>query len=286
MARRPPASEPPSAQMSPLQMERGIGRLQRQLNAITQFDPRSVDPSDPWSTLRPFTTAIETALSETFGYNTVEYKRFRSAGRFNWPTTIYDRTPPQLIIKHVAQDRQKTIDLLNAAIALLKERLEETTESSAAIRMVAPTESIRVFIVHGRDDGRKEAVARLLQHLGLDPVILHERPNRGRTLITKFQEESADVGFAVVLMTADDTGGLADGELRPRARQNVILELGFFLGRLGPERVATLVDSTIERPSDFDGVVYIEADQNGMWKYRLAHELKAAGYNVDLNNIS
>lgn len=143
----------------------------------------------------------------------------------------------------------------------------------------------KVFIVHGRDDGTKNTVARFIEKLGLQPVILHERPNKGRTIITKFREEAAAVGFAVVLMTPDDVGRGADAaDLKPRARQNVVFELGFFIGSLEPERVAAMVKGDVERPSDFDGVVYISLDQ-GDWRADLGRELKAAGYEFDWNKV-
>ena len=140
----------------------------------------------------------------------------------------------------------------------------------------------RVFLVHGRDNSSKNEVARFLEKLGLDVTILHERPNKGRTLIAKFQEESSDVSFAVVLVTPDDHGGLLDGEQKPRARQNVIFELGFFIGKLGSERVCALVSEGVERPSDYDGVAYVQLDQSGGWKGELARELSAARIPIDL----
>ncbi|WP_394841409.1 nucleotide-binding protein [Pendulispora brunnea] len=95
----------------------------------------------------------------------------------------------------------------------------------------------KVFIVHGRNDAVKYEVARFLEQIGIEAVILHERPNGGRTLITKFQEESAGIRFAVVVMTPDDRGGMAGEAQKARARQ-MIFELGFFIGNLGPERSA------------------------------------------------
>jgi predicted nucleotide-binding protein len=142
----------------------------------------------------------------------------------------------------------------------------------------------RIFIVHGHDEGTRETVARFVETLGFKAVILHEQPNKGRTIITKFREEAADIGFAIVLMTPDDHGGKAGGESRPRARQNVVFELGFFIGALGPEKVAALVKGEVEKPSDFHGVVYIPLDQ-GEWRISLAKELKAAGFEVDLNRV-
>jgi len=141
-----------------------------------------------------------------------------------------------------------------------------------------------VFVVHGHDDGMKEAVARYLSKLGLDPVILHEQPNKGRTIIEKF-EELADVAFAVVLFTGDDVGYpiAKPDEARPRARQNVVLELGFFLGALGREHVCVLYRDGVEVPSDYSGVLYEQLDDRGAWRMKLALEMKAAGLYVDLN---
>ena len=138
----------------------------------------------------------------------------------------------------------------------------------------------KVFVVHGHDGEARQTVAEFIEKLGFEAVILHERPNKGRTIITKFREEAAGVGFAVVLMTPDDVGGAAAStSFQPRARQNVVFELGFFIGELGPDRVAALVKGKIERPSDFDGVVYISLD-GGNWQMELGRELKEAGYTV------
>jgi hypothetical protein len=145
----------------------------------------------------------------------------------------------------------------------------------------------KVFVVHGHDDGVKNAVARLLSKLDLEPVILHEQPNRGRTIIEKFLDH-ADVAFAVVLLTPDDVGTTADENppiLKPRARQNVIMELGFFLGRLTRKRVAAIYSGGVEIPSDYTGVLFIPFDEGGVWQLALAKELKAAGVRVDMNKI-
>jgi predicted nucleotide-binding protein len=143
----------------------------------------------------------------------------------------------------------------------------------------------RVFIVHGHDEGLREAVARFLERVGLEPIILHEQPNRGRTIMTKFREEAGDTGFAVIVMTPDDIGKANDNsEAKPRARQNVVFELGFFIGALGPDRVAALIKGDIERPSDFDGVLYTSYDKDD-WRMKIAQELQAAGYDIDLNKL-
>lgn len=141
--------------------------------------------------------------------------------------------------------------------------------------------SKRVFIVHGHDEGPREGVARFLGNVGLEPVILFEQASGGKTVIEKI-EANQDVGFAVVLMTADDEGGvMGSGAYEPRARQNVLLELGFFMGKLGRSRVFALVKGDIEIPSDFAGVVWGRLDSNQGWKQTLAKELAQAGYEID-----
>ena len=147
-------------------------------------------------------------------------------------------------------------------------------------------QSSKIFVVHGRNEAVREAVARFLEKLGLEPIILHEQPNKGRTIIEKFIDHS-QVGFAVVLLTADDIGGMEGtdpSELKPRSRQNVIFELGFFVAKLGRDRVCALHQSGIELPSDYHGMLYVQIDESGAWRLQLARELKAVGLPVDFNH--
>lgn len=143
-----------------------------------------------------------------------------------------------------------------------------------------------VFIVHGRDEAAKEKVARFIEKLGLTAIILHEQPNAGRTIIEKFEDYS-NVSFAVVLLTPDDMGALKD-ELNgasPRARQNVIFELGYFIGKLGRNRTCALYKEDVEIPSDYQGVLWIPLDPAGAWKLKLAREIKNSGINVNLSGV-
>ncbi len=149
------------------------------------------------------------------------------------------------------------------------------------------TASRKIFVVHGHHEATKEAVARTLERLGLEPIILSEQPNGGKTIIEKFEVYS-DVAFAVVLMTPDDKGapvGTDFEKYRNRARQNVILELGYFISALKRDRVFVLKENSVEEPSDIFGVVYEQIDQAGHWRYALAKELRAAGFDVDLNLV-
>lgn len=151
-------------------------------------------------------------------------------------------------------------------------------------KLIRPT-SKRVFIVHGHDGEARETVARFLSTIGLEPIILHEQANRGRTVIEKV-EANADVGFAVVLLTPDDVGrAQSASDLEPRARQNVLLELGYFIAKLGREGVCALKRGEVVIPSDFAGVVWEEMDSAGGWKAKLGRELEAAGQEIDWNKI-
>ncbi len=161
---------------------------------------------------------------------------------------------------------------------------ENQTPAPSAIHKNKQINMDEVFVIHGRDDGTKQTVARFLETLGLVPVILHEQANLGRTIIEKF-EEHAQVGFAVALLMPDDLGSLKGEEtkLNPRARQNVIFEFGYFIGKLGRKRVCALVKGDVEKPSDYDGVLYIPWDDSGGWKMRLIEELKTSGFKIDAN---
>ncbi len=149
--------------------------------------------------------------------------------------------------------------------------------------------SATIFLVHGHNDARKHEVARALQTLTQrEPVILHERPNRGQTIIEKFERHARSAAFAIVLLTGDDEGhSVAEGadSLRPRSRQNVVFELGFFVGAIGREHVVALYEKGVELPSDLNGLLYTELDQAGAWKTGLARELRAAGIDAEISRL-
>ena len=200
----------------------------------------------------------------------------------------FDRSLIVSLHEDTGTNVDRAIALLTSWIEGVREDWPETegdfdspnTDSGMSLR------SNEVFVVHGHDEAARETVARFLAQLSLEPVVLHEQPNKGHTIIEKF-EDHADVTFAVVLLTPDDIGGLKNkkSDLKPRARQNVILELGYFLGKLGRQRVCPLVKGDVEKPSDYDGVVYADLDDAGGWKMKLVQELKAAGFDVDANRV-
>ncbi|WP_433832254.1 TIR domain-containing protein [Actinoplanes sp. CA-015351] len=144
-----------------------------------------------------------------------------------------------------------------------------------------------VFLVHGHDGAAKHEVARFVERMtGKSPVILDEQANRGRTLLEKFEEIAGAANYAIVLATPDDMGrpkSLDFDKGSPRARQNVVFELGFFFGRLGRGRVAVL-NAGVEKPSDIDGIAYFSYPA-GNWKIELAKEMHAAGITVDMHRL-
>lgn len=161
----------------------------------------------------------------------------------------------------------------------------EQNSQGPTISQTSPIDFGRVFIVHGHDEAPRETVARFVVNAGLEPVILHEQANRGMTVLEKLIA-NGDVGYAVVLLTPDDIGrSITEDNDKPRARQNVILELGYFLGRLGRERVMALLKGNVEIPSDYMGVLYERYDDGGGWRQKLARELQTVGYEVDWNKV-
>jgi predicted nucleotide-binding protein len=172
--------------------------------------------------------------------------------------------------------------------------LQKGTDQAGLARLVrfvsaqpqrADPEFPGVFVVHGRDSETRETVARLLHVLRLNPILLFERVSSGSITVIEKLEKYADVSSAVVLLTPDDVGALHGSELQPRARQNVIFELGYFVSRVGRKNVFALYKEGVELPSDYHGVLYIPIDPNGAWRLQLARELKASGLPIDLNEV-
>jgi predicted nucleotide-binding protein len=143
----------------------------------------------------------------------------------------------------------------------------------------AMSKSKNIFLVHGHDGIAKKKVADFIKELGLNPIILHEQPNGGKTIIEKFEAHAAEVYFAVVVMTPDDVAHQVSKAVvkEARARQNVVFEFGYFIGKLGRKNVVAIKEESVAVPSDMDGVIYLPLDDSGEWKKDLVRELKNAG---------
>lgn len=184
----------------------------------------------------------------------------------------------------VSRDEQYTKDITDEILEEAQNSLD--TAVSELKKEIPIYSNHKVFIVHGRDHDLLTQVENVLMKLGLDPIVLQEQANNGKTIIEKI-EECTDVGFGIVLYTPCDEGRLKSegGELKPRARQNVVLEHGYLMAKLGRERVCCLVSDDVEFPSDIQGVVYTSAKNVGQWKYKIAKELKAAGFSIDTSKL-
>lgn len=227
-------------------------------------------------------------LKQSFNNEWNQYRKsYEDSGTFSAVFTYHDtsgaarygRLQEKIEAKINALDKiVEKVDLLKSDIGENKINIKEENRS-------VKHDTEEVFIVHGHNKAVLQSVARTIEKLGLKPIILHEQPNAGRTIIEKFETHS-NVGFAIVLLTDDDDGkAKTEIELKKRARQNVVLELGYFIGKLGRNRVLPLHSDGVELPSDIHGLLYVPIDTAENWKFSIVKELKAAGYIVDANKL-
>lgn len=188
-------------------------------------------------------------------------------------------------------DTEIDVDTLNHNLKILLHKMVayQAVNFSSGLksvkRKVEPNN--KIFIVHGHDDAAKNIMARALENASFEVIILHEQPSNGRTIIEKI-EMYTDVTYAVVLYTPCDLGRSIKDNIdnqRYRARQNVVFEHGYLLGKLGRDRVTALVKGSVETPGDISGVIYINMDDAGAWKAELARNMKAVGVPIDLNTF-
>jgi len=207
---------------------------------------------------------------------------------YGWGTLVMNASPSQRV-QSFKDGIGKQITSLESILERLELIPEATSISSTNIssRPLPIGDINSVFIVHGHDETAKINVARFVEKLGLKAIILHEQPNKGQTIIEKFESNAAEVGFAIVLLTPDDIAASKESpdDTMFRARQNVVLELGYFCGVLGRNKVCVLFKGDVEIPSDYLGVIYTPLDSDDGWHLKLAKEMKEAGLNIDLNDV-
>lgn len=244
-------------------------KLEWLISEIDMLINHSVTPFVP--AFQYWFSEAERFLIKRFGQDSFEYKKLKDT-RFR-PSIYVDDSD---IVR-------KCKEGLTTSKLIFKSYLREMDEEGAMVdEQKKPLLYEKVFIVHGHDGELRQSVARVIEKQNIEAIILSEQANRGRTIIEKF-EDYADVGGAICLFTADDLGrARRDQEDNPRARQNVVLEAGYFMGKLGRDHVVFLADNGIEMPSDLSGVVYTNTSN---WQIDLLKELKAMGYTVDFNKL-
>lgn len=227
----------------------------------------------------------QVAIENTFGEAGRHVEDFTN---ISYTLSVYhSNTPDHRFQQRYVAGLESVASVLESMIEEIEEYWEDEDEMkvSASPLRDEHIDTKRVFVVHGRDDGTKHTVARFLERKDLIPVILNEQPDEGLTIIEKFEKHAQNVGFAVILLTPDDVGALRGEEsnLKPRARQNVVLELGYFMSCLGREKVCALVKGDVEKPSDYHGVIYVPLDDHEGWQKQLVQNLQAAGFNINAN---
>ena len=261
---------------------KAIARLQRALEKIPELKQKQADSPE----FKKWRRNTEVAIIKTFGSDSSHISTFKNIG-FS-PGAFFFGMPDSAFQKAYVRGLESVAPILESMIEEIEEYWEDGNQTPTPIPSeIHENEQINtneVFIVHGRDEGTKSTVARFLEKLALKPIILAEIPGQGRTIIEKF-EQHAQVGFAIILLTPDDVGSPRgdENDLSLRARQNVIFELGFFIGSLGRERVRALINGKVEIPSDYAGIEYIPLNDSGEWKLKLIQELQSAGLEVDAN---
>jgi predicted nucleotide-binding protein len=262
----------PGEQRGPtLPPQKAVEVLRRQLQRGEDLAKKGADISANESTGWMRTTSQW--LEKAFGKDSQLSGAMYDAG----PHVVTRRSSPAERAASRHRYHLDRLDRLRECIQALEDEIEVAPPAEGEQRSGDdPSKMKRVFVVHGHDDALRETVCRFLEQLGLEPIVLMERPNGGRTIIEKLESEGARAGYAVVLLTPDDVGGLSgDGELQRRARQNVIFELGLFVGQLGRSHVCVLKRGEVETLSDLHGVLWVP--YNGNWKLDLVREMKAAG---------
>jgi predicted nucleotide-binding protein len=243
---------------------------------LLSYEPSPAGPYGLRDEIAQWRDYNRTWLDANLGGDAAEEYRTAST---HWGSAM---TPddPVIKLKFLRQELQSEISKLQSIHGRLHVWAPETATMPS--KQVSPDSPI--FIVHGSDTLRAESLARTVDNAtGRKTIILREEPHLGRTLMEKFEQHAAETSYAIIVLTADDKGCRADEtDTRPRGRQNVILEMGYFYALLGRDRVSVLLQPAVEKPSDMDGIVYITFDDNGAWKTELFRELRHAGFSIDL----
>lgn len=214
-------------------------------------------------------------LIKNFGEKSHEYDYFQKT---SFSLKIWSAfTEESAFVEACAHGLEKTKAVLMTYLEDFKEN-----NGSMAVSVAHNENCSKVFIVHGHDGELKEAVARLIEQQNIEAIILSRKTNEGKTIIEKIEHHS-DVGAAICLFTADDKGKTKSEKVfKDRARQNVVFETGYFMGKLGRNRLVIISENNVELPSDMSGMVYAGKTD---WKVDVLKELRAMGFTIDFNKL-
>lgn len=247
-------------------------KLKQIIEEIPILIDAKISSSDP--KFQAWKTKAERFLIHKYGQNSYEHNQFVKT---SFALVIYAYGTPHSEFVKACQDG------LRKSQAIFQTYLADLEEEQPALFPIQKAKMItKIFIVHGHDGELKQSVARIIEKQNIETIILSEKENLGTTIIEKI-EKNSDVGCAICLFTSDDEGRAKSADQsNSRARQNVIFETGFFIGKLGREHVIILADKNIEMPSDLSGVVYTNTTN---WEIEVLKELKAIGYPIDFNKV-
>lgn len=242
-----------------------MNKLEKFVQEAKNFAQRNITADDP--DFVAWNNSLIRFVEKKYGMKSTTTLNFKNR---HYSLMIFgSNTPTSSFIQAYKKDMAITVKELEI---LLEEENEDTINEIITLENNKSINSKKIFIVHGRDNIKKYELSCFLYEQGLEPIILHEQVNNGQTIIEKIEKNSTDIACAIILLTPDDEGKLRDSNspLKTRARQNVIFEAGYFMGKLGRNR--TIILSGVEETmSDIDGIVYIDINN---YKSALLKELK------------
>lgn len=231
----------------------------------------------------------EVCLLKLYNEKKKKYANWESELKIIWnkdPIDYYQHnaTKPEVPkLSNLFFDDNITTNVTNEIIKKIQKEIgEENSNAKKEEKLMPKEKSNEVFIVHGHDEGLLDKVKGIIYDLGMAPIILHELADGGKTIIEKFENKAPKTSYAIILYTPCDEGRKKDnGNLKARARQNVILEHGYFIGKFGRKNVAAIVKGDVEKPSDIDGLLYITYSDDRSLKSKLAKEMINVGIDID-----
>lgn len=260
-------------------------RLNQRISIGEELSSRNIQTQDEYAILKNDVDAWNDynfeMLKQVFNYPDNDYRDAYNDAGYTFLGQMGEVKNDEVATKkNLINYKLLNLKSLLGKASLIKSEIEKDNLAAKAVRQISMNE---VFIVHGHDDLAKIETARFIEKLGFKPIILHEQASSGKTIIEKIEHYS-NIGFGIILYTPCDLGGKTKESLKSRARQNVVFEHGYLIGKIGRDKVCALVKGDIETPNDISGVVYISMDSSN-WQFDVAKELRNSGYDVDMNRI-